>query len=163
LEADPRARISTLQWFEALCTTPKFTEDPNDVTDDYDKSVGVAYKDDEATGQYMTQEPRFKPSGTAIAGVCRVFLGFARSHPFCIGAANLLKKHLPQAKWHANADTGQLTVPIYYYYYGTVFMHQMGGDDWATWNSATKPSLIGAQIKAPDPNAGAYPAKIGFD
>jgi HEAT repeat protein len=163
LEADPRSRISTLQWFEALCTAPKFTEDPNDVTDDYDKSVGVAYKDEEATGQYMTQEPRFKPSGTAIAGVCRIFLGFARSHPFCIGAANLLKKHLPQAKWHANADTGQLTVPIYYYYYGTIFMHQIGGDDWAAWNAAMKPSLIGAQLKAPDPNAGAYPAKIGFD
>jgi hypothetical protein len=109
------------------------------------------------------KEPRPKTSATAISGVCRIFLGFARSHPFCIGAANLLKKHLPQAKWHANADVGQLNVPIYYYYYGTIFMHQMGGDDWATWNGAMKPSLIGAQIKAPDPNAGAYPAKIGFD
>ena len=162
LDVDPRYRPSTLAFFKTISRYPKFAEDPKDVSDDYDKSVGLEYKDAEATGQYMKEDPRLSTSGTAITAANMIFMGYSRSYPFCIGAANHLKKNLPQLQWHKAAAAAKYAVPVYYYYYGTLFMHQMGGDDWATWNAAIKSSLVSAQYKLPDPNPGAYPA-IGFD
>jgi hypothetical protein len=162
LDVDPRYRPSTLAFFKTVCNRPKFTEDPKDVTDDYDKTVGSEYKEEEATGHYMQADPRLSTSGTAITGANMIFMGYARSYPFCIGAANHLKKNLPQLQWHKAAAQAKYAVPVYYYYYGTLFMHQMGGDDWTVWNNAIKTSVVSAQLKAPDPNVGAFPA-IGFD
>ena len=162
LEIDPRYRPSTMAFFQTVMRKPKFTEDPKEVSDDYDKTVGLQYKDEEALGHYMKEDPRMTTSGSAIVGANLIFMGYARSYPFCIGAANHLKKNLPQLQWHKAAAISKDVVPIYYYYYATLFMHQMGGDDWNTWNAAIKTSLTGAQAKAPDNNAGAYPA-IGFD
>jgi HEAT repeat protein len=162
LEVDPRYRPSTLDFFQTVMAKPKFTEDPKDVSDDYDKSVGLDYKDEDATGRYMKEDPRLTTSGTAIVGANLIFMGYARSYPFCIGAANHLKKNLPQLQWHKAAAKAKYAVPIYYYYYATLFMHQMGGDDWNTWNAAIKTSLVSAQVKPPENNAGAFPA-IGFD
>ncbi len=161
LDVDPRYRPSTLAFFKTISRMPKFVEAPKDVSDDYEKSIGSEYTED-ATGQYMQIDPRLSTSGTAITGANMIFMGFARSHPFCIGAANHLKKNLPQLQWHKAAANAKYAVPIYYYYYGTLFMHQMGGEDWTMWNNAVKTSLVSAQYKFPEPNSGAYPA-IGFD
>ena len=164
LDVDPRYRPSVLAFFRTVINKPKFNEDPKDVTDDYDKTVGLEYKDEEALGHYMLNDPRLTTSGTAIVATNMIFLGYSRSYPFCIGAANHLKRkdNLPVPQWHKAAMNAKYAVPLYYYYYGTLFMHQMGGDDWNVWNAAVKTSLISAQAKLPDNNAGAYPA-IGFD
>jgi hypothetical protein len=160
LEADPRCRNGALAWLDLASTRTKSVEDIKDLIDDYDQSVGN--KTEESTAVYHPTEPppgwKQKDSATPVEGVCRIFLGYARSHPLCVGAANYLKKHLPTPAWPEKQDRQYM----YYFYYGTLLMHQMGGDFWSSWNTALKPALTGAQIKAPDSNAGAFPA-AGID
>jgi hypothetical protein len=69
--------------------------------------------------------------------MCRIFLGWRRSHPFCIGSANKiladmlepLPKGLDWSKYRSKRE-----YPTYAWYYGTLAMHQMGGRYFRTWN-----------------------------
>src|SRR5262249_53866346 len=71
--------------------------------------------------------------------------------PFCIGSANkILKSQLPelpkkQGDWDGyNLDR---QFPMYFLYYGTVAMHQMGGRYFREWNKVVKEILTGTQLK----------------
>ena len=159
LDVDSRCRVSIARYFDKACSRVKFAETPFDDIKAYDEDVGAAYKLDEAWCGYVYNKvasklapgklPMGALTGGAIAALNRIFLGYTRSHPFSIGAANLLKSRIPVARTEV--------FPSYYYYYGTLFMFQMGGDYWANWNKAMKRLLLSAQIKAPNPAAGTFP------
>ena len=53
--------------------------------------------------------------------------------------AELLAKKLPV--W----DEAKGSIDMYYWYYGTLAMHQMGGDDWERWNKNLKTAVIDTQ------------------
>jgi hypothetical protein len=80
---------------------------------------------------------------TAVAMLGRQFMGWKRVDPLLIGGANIIVKKLP--KW---GDAGW---SMYYWYYGTLVMFQMGGDWWKQWNASLRDMLIQNQIKSPDP------------
>jgi hypothetical protein len=81
-----------------------------------------------------------QPSMTAVALVCRQFMGADRADPLLTGAADHLLKNLP--RWQDNDRRD-----FYYIYYGTLGMFQMGGDGWKQWNEALKPALVNNQCK----------------
>ena len=86
---------------------------------------------------------------TALGLMSRILLGYRRSHPFCIGSANMiLEKQLPPLPknlddWSAFSVDAQY--PMYFMYYGTVSTHQMGGRYFRKWNERIKQILPNTQ------------------
>ena len=82
---------------------------------------------------------------TAEALVCWQFLGIPRDHPATREAGDYILGELP--------GSGQ--VNLYYWYYGTMGMYQMGGDYWQRWNAAMQKALVQTQRKD-GPMAGSW-------
>jgi hypothetical protein len=79
---------------------------------------------------------------TAVGILSRVFAGQnpAEHHMIKLGGT-LLEKKLPQ--W----DTSKGSIDMYYWYYGTLAMFQIGGPSWNSWNSAMEKAIVGTQRK----------------
>jgi len=75
------------------------------------------------------------PAMTAEALLCRLFLGQPPTDPPCQEAGQYLLQHLP----------GQSEANLYYWYYGTLAMFQLGGHYWKTWNEALQKTLLSRQ------------------
>lgn len=79
---------------------------------------------------------RHTPAMTAEALLCRQYLGWPKSHPgLQTGVRYLQKDYLPRAE----------LPDIYYWYYATQVMHNMGGRSWETWNRRTRKLLVDLQ------------------
>ncbi len=74
---------------------------------------------------------------TAEALYCRQLLGMARDNPASDEAGEFLLGQLPGGGRRSN---------LYYWYYGTLAMYQLGGDHWDRWNQALQKTLVPAQI-----------------
>jgi len=74
---------------------------------------------------------------TAEAMACWIFLGLSRDHPACDEAGDYLLGELP----------GQGEANLYYWYYGTLAMYQLGGEHWELWNDALQKTLLARQRK----------------
>ena len=85
--------------------------------------------------------PREKSEAmTAVGLLCRIFLGQdPREEPLLVQHADLLRRTLPV--W----DPDGLGCDMYYWYYGTYAMFQMGGNHWKTWNAAMKTAVLDSQ------------------
>lgn len=82
---------------------------------------------------------------TAEALVCWQFLGLAREHPACNEAADFLMGDLP----------GEGIYNLYYWYYATLGMYQLQGNQWQRWNEALRAALVSRQVKQ-GPHAGSW-------
>lgn len=82
---------------------------------------------------------------TAEALACRQFLGLAPDSPTSREAGERLLSELPGV-------TGD---NFYYWYYGTLAMHQLGGDYWESWNRALQQRLLSTQTPS-GPYAGSW-------
>jgi hypothetical protein len=95
---------------------------------------------------------------TAEALVCWQFLGLARENPACNEAGDWLLAELP----------GMGRENFYYWYYGTLAMHQLQGEHWRQWNDAMRTQLLKTQRTDgplagswdPDPVWGGYGGRI---
>lgn len=76
-------------------------------------------------------------SMTAEALVCRFVLDHEISRDLIIEAANRISTERPNA----------LNINLYYWYYGTLAMYQVGGNDWESWNSEMKKALLSTQVR----------------
>jgi hypothetical protein len=72
---------------------------------------------------------------TAEGLLCREYLGWDKEHPGLKEGTKYLLDHLPRKDNHN----------IYYWYYGTMAMHHLGGEPWQKWNSAVREALIDSQ------------------
>jgi len=84
---------------------------------------------------------------TAEALYCRQLLGMARDNPASNEAGDYLLGQLP-GKGRRN---------LYYWYYGTLAMYQLGGQHWEHWNQALQNSLVPVQVDG-GPDAGSWTA-----
>jgi HEAT repeat protein len=87
---------------------------------------------------------------TALGLMSHILLGFRRSHPFCIGSANyVLQRQLPVAPKDGRLErlNIQQEYPLYFVYYGTLAMHQMGGRYFRKWNDQIRVILPGTQVQ----------------
>ncbi|NOT31636.1 MAG: hypothetical protein HOP15_14410 [Planctomycetes bacterium] len=67
----------------------------------------------------------------------RIFCGRTLASDDRIGkGADLLGKKLPV--WEAEGGS----IDYYYWYYGTLALHQVGGPRWEKWNAALKTALV---------------------
>jgi hypothetical protein len=82
---------------------------------------------------------------TAEAIACWQFLGMRRDHPAGREAGDYLLDELP----------GQGTPNVYYWYYATLTMYQLGGIHWSRWNEALRTTLVSSQ-HAEGPLAGSW-------
>ena len=71
----------------------------------------------------------------------RQFMGWKRTDAAVYGPANLMLKQLPD--WDGAPN-------MYYWYYGTLCMFQMGGKWWDAWNKALRDMLIDHQRRGGD-------------
>lgn len=79
-------------------------------------------------------------SMTAVGMLVRIFGGHdPKVDPMLKAGAELLMKRLPVFE----KDTGK--VDMYYWYYGTLAMFQVGGPEWTAWNNKMKSAIIDSQ------------------
>jgi HEAT repeat protein len=134
-------------------------EIPEDLATDYDYEVGSRRYFKAFTG-YLELSGAEKSalqqtSMTAVGMVCRFFMGWKRSHPYMIGSANYLMDYLPQ--WMRGLERGQAIAWYHYFwYYGTLGMHQMGGRYWRAWNEKVKRMYPENQRLSPPELAGSW-------
>jgi hypothetical protein len=86
---------------------------------------------------YREVEPQPTPSMTAEALFCKQMLGIKRTNPACTEAVEYLLKNAPRRS----------TMNLYYWYYGTLAMHQHGGEAWQRWNDALRDLLVSEQVQ----------------
>jgi hypothetical protein len=80
-------------------------------------------------------------SMTAEGILCRLYLGWTRSHPALMTAVQ--QDLLPNPP----ADDGRES-SVYYTYYATQVMHHVGGEPWKQWNASMKRVLPATQLDA---------------
>ncbi|MEM6674967.1 MAG: prenyltransferase/squalene oxidase repeat-containing protein [Planctomycetota bacterium] len=132
LKIDREAYTAAIQWFDEM-------------TDPATARVGyleVGSPSSRVTGlnnQYPTDKGE---ALTAVALLCRFFLGqVPDEEPMMEKHAELLLKTLP--KW----EPEELGCDMYYWYYGTYAMYQMGGKYWKEWRKALEPAVLSSQRK----------------
>jgi hypothetical protein len=77
---------------------------------------------------------------TGVGMLVRIFAGKTLDDdPMIDKGADLLVKKLPE--W----EEGSGAIDFYYWYYGTLAMHQVGGPRWDRWNDALKKAVIDKQ------------------
>lgn len=76
------------------------------------------------------------PAMTAEALFCRQMLGMDEQSPAVNEALNYLSVQLPEVA----------KMNFYYWYYGSLALHQRGGPAWKAWNERTRELLIAGQI-----------------
>ncbi|MEK7487555.1 MAG: hypothetical protein AABZ60_24765 [Planctomycetota bacterium] len=91
-------------------------------------------------------EGKFAPSEamTAAGMAARIFMGEdPAKNPTIRGGAELLMENLPE--WNTGGIDGESTIDFYYWYYGTLAMFHVGGEQWKTWNSKVVKALVSTQ------------------
>jgi hypothetical protein len=78
---------------------------------------------------------------TAVATCARIFCGSTTSSAFMKPAAELLSKTQPV--W----DESKGSIDMYYWYYATLALHQLGGPAWERWNKSLEKAVIESQVK----------------
>ena len=82
---------------------------------------------------------------TSVALLCRFFLEQdPKETEIMVKHADLLKRTPPE--W----DPEGFGCDMYYWYYGTYAMFQMGGSHWKAWNTAMKKAVLESQRKDGD-------------
>lgn len=95
---------------------------------------------------YTAAKPTYKSSVTAIATLCRMYLGWDRDTPELRRCIELLD------------DKGPASNSMYYVYYATQAMRNWGGPEWERWNKFTREELLRTQETAGDA-AGSWPTR----
>ncbi len=77
------------------------------------------------------QPPRlYTPAMSAIGVLMRIWFGWTRAHPFCIGGANQVVSQIPG---YTKGLEKEYAFYAYTWYYGALATYQMGGRYWTRW------------------------------
>ena len=130
LDFDPEAFTGALSWFDEVT-------DPGSGRTGYD-TIGSASSRRPHNEHFPTDKGE---AMSAVSLLCRFFLGHEpASHPVMEKQAQLLLQRLPE--W----DPDGLGNDIYYWYYGSYAMYQMGGSKyWRPWNDSLKRAVLESQ------------------
>ena len=72
---------------------------------------------------------------SACGLLCRMYMGWPKAHPAIIEGTDYLNQKGPNPS------------NVYYNYYATQVMKQMGDDKWASWNSRMRDQVVQSQVK----------------
>jgi hypothetical protein len=130
LEVDPDAFEGARVWIE------KMTE-PNFGQVGYTSAGGAAARPPGKQDRFPAEKSH---SMTAVGILTRIFLGEdPRKSEMIRKGADLCVSQLP--RW--NPDDG--SIDMYYWYYGTLAIFQVGGAPWRKWNTAMVDAIVGHQ------------------
>lgn len=130
MRVDDEAFRYTTAWFE-------------EVTDPSTGQCGYT-KRGQASSRELGMAERFPVARTealtAVGALSRIFLGQnPQSHPVILAAADTMLKKPPV--WN-EADG---SIDLYYWYYGSYAMYQLGGRHWKKWKKSLEQALIKPQ------------------
>jgi hypothetical protein len=92
------------------------------------------------------QPPRlYTPAMSAIGVLTRIWLGWTRAHPFCIGGANQV---ISQVAGYGTGLEREFAFYPYTWYYGALATYQMGGRYWKQWREGCIADLIKHQKRS---------------
>jgi len=94
------------------------------------------------TSVYVVGNNSGTPATSAIGLFCRIFLGFKKNDPMVSKAADYVDR------------TGVQLGNLYYTYYATLSMFQVGGQKWRKWNKNFRDPLINRQVGQGDAKLG---------
>jgi hypothetical protein len=127
LEVDPDAFEGARMWIDKMT-------DPNFGQVGYDFPGGAPARPEGKADRFP---PEKSQSMTAVGILTRIFLGEdPRTSPMIRKGADLCVQTLPV--W--NPDDG--SIDMYYWYYATLAIYQVGGPHWRQWNKAMKDAII---------------------
>ena len=131
LKVDTAAFTDAITWFD-------------EVTDRVTGRVGyssVGEQSSRETGVNDEYPRELTEAMTAVGLLCRFFLKQEPStENIMTKHADLMLKTLPE--WD---DENGYSNDLYYWYYGSYAMYQMGGKHWKAWNGAMKTAILGSQ------------------
>jgi hypothetical protein len=132
LKTDKEAYVGALNWFDEV------TDQANGRVG-YDSMGSVSSR---VTGVNDNYPPEKGEAMTSVGLLCRFFLGQdPKDHDIMTKHADLLRKTPPV--W----DPEGFGCDMYYWYYGSYAMYQMGGKHWKDWNQELKPAVVDSQRK----------------
>jgi len=130
LTIDPDGFVGAAQWIDDVT-------DPATGRTGYDTIGSASSRVGGLNDQYPTDKGE---AMTAVAIVARVCMDQDMAkNPLVDKGAELLKQHPPE--WDSNG----LGNDMYYWYYGSYAMFQLGGPRWDAWNEAAKKALLDNQ------------------
>ncbi len=134
LKIDREGYAGALQWLDEV-------SDPNTGRAGYTDRGGRSSRTD-YNADYAVEETE---AMTGVALLTRIFLGQTPDEtPIMERHADLMLRSLPE--W----DKKGHKVDMYYWYYATYAMYQMGGNHWRKWKAAMEPSVLANQRKDGD-------------
>ena len=104
---------------------------------------------------------RFRPAGgttggtprmTAVSLACRLFMGHPRSARDCVGQTRWLTRD------NTHLKTARRAGDLYYIYYMSLAMYQVGGEHWETWKDTFDAALRARQVET-GPDKGSWPVE----
>jgi hypothetical protein len=96
--------------------------------------------------RYTNRQNRFGIALAAVGLLCREYLGWPRDSEEVNLVAELLLDDPPE--WEKLAAWSRDLHSMYYWYYGTLSLHHLGGSYWDRWNQRFRDMLIGHQETA---------------
>ncbi len=137
------ADVSVTGWFVMALETAKLVgfkvdEEKLQLVHTYLDSVG--HRDMSAYAYNDLNQPDL--TMTAEGLLCRIWLGWSKTHPALIKGVQELSVSIPHER-----DPKQ---SVYYWYYATQVLHHYGGEPWETWNNEMKRTLPAMQEKDGD-------------
>jgi hypothetical protein len=130
LKIDNEAFLGAKNWFDEVT-------DPGTGRCGYDSIGSRSSRVEGRNEDYPEEEGE---AMTAVALLCRFFMGEdPETSEHMKKHAELLRRALP--KWEPEKKANDM----YYWYYGSYAMYQMGGKYWEEWNKAMKPAILESQ------------------
>jgi len=127
LEIDPDAFAGARAWIDKM-TEPEYGQVG------YNTMGGAPARPEGLQDKFP---PEKSQSMTAVGVLTRIFLGEDPQRSEMIQKGAKLMNEKPPV-W--NPDDG--SIDMYYWYYGTLAMFQVGGTQWQTWNKAMTESIV---------------------
>lgn len=142
---EPRqdADLSVTGWFVMALETAKMVG--FEVNEDKLLSVNkfldeVSHRGKSAYAYNDLQDPDL--TMTAEGLLCRIWLGWPKTHAALIAGIEELVTHIPNEEDRVQS--------FYYWYYATQVVHHFGGEAWTIWNQEMKRALPAMQEKTGD-------------
>ncbi len=132
LDIDPDAFEGARNWIDKM-TDPEFGQVG------YTEQGGISARLEAVQDKFPAEKTQ---AMTAVGMLTRIFLGEdPRQSEMIRKGAKLCEELLPD--W--NPDDG--SIDMYYWYYGTLAMFQVGGTSWRKWNEAMKKAIVEHQYR----------------
>ena len=114
--------------------------------------LDTVQRDEGAKYAYLPREQPTAPM-TAEAQLCRIYLGWKRTHPPLAASIRWMLEQEPPSADRPN---------IYYWYYATQLLHNMKNKDWERWNPKLREGLIHMQVKEESCSGGSAPCSASI-